>query len=741
MKLYPNCPGLTVFVLFLARVQAAVTNYGEGVGFIGYSIQLYQPTCAFACLFSVTPPLNCPKNQTSSSDFGNLSKGNHSRLEFGPGWEVTTQPSLQCKQNNNFYLQTVAHCIQSRCNHVSLAQLERFWDENVPLSTSWETRQPLTARSSYTRVLTTVRDPPRLPLNHNVLLNYTAMVPDSIFIPIHDALHFRSNNEITHEKYAMIVFLSGVVIPIGISLLRLAPWPAVWVSRINSYIIEPPLIGSKHSRPIWGLGVMPTRGQALFLAYFWLINIFLSAFGYEISSRGNVWYTNQSDELKKYISNRHGVLSFALLPLVILYAGRNNILLWLTNWSRSTFLLLHRWTAVLCVLHAVIHTLIYVHMALENQAGIEYATISLSQPWRWGSVGTVAMGLLLLASIQPLRRKAYELFLASHVILAAISIVGSYRHVTPRYGQAWGFQTWLHMAIAIWGFDRLVRLLRCVRGGFQRAYLTPIDDNYFRVDIPGATASGHVYLCFPTVRLWRIWESHPFSVAGVSYSKKGPGVKFQSTESSEDQGNDTDAGHRSRDNTVSNVTGVVLFIRKQEGMTSLISEKGTGQKGLPAILESSYVPSVTFLQENHITPTNDYPNLICIAGGVGITGVLPALDSFTTLTRPFGRSKLYWGLRAMPLVHAVEEMLGFSGNDSLDRRWGNTDVKISVGLRLDLKTILYTDLRAATGGTVVVVCGSAGMADSVRCIVSSLGRHDGPNGPIVVKLAVESFTW
>jgi hypothetical protein len=33
---------------------------------------------------------------------------------------------------------------------------------------------------------------------------------------------------------------------------------------------------------------------------------------------------------------RTGTLAFALLPVLLLFAGRNNVLLWLTDWSPAT---------------------------------------------------------------------------------------------------------------------------------------------------------------------------------------------------------------------------------------------------------------------------------------------------------------------------------------------------------------------------------------------------------------------
>ncbi|PHH92859.1 hypothetical protein CDD83_4281 [Cordyceps sp. RAO-2017] len=740
---------LSLLSLLPYKVLSGATSYGEDSGLIGYGIQLFQPVCAFACLFSIAPPLNCSReDMTAPAPKDKYTvRVKNGQLPSGEGWHVTPDATPQCKQHDDFYLQTVAFCIQAHCEDVPLMRLEKFWDSNVPWQMFNDKKYQPVPRQTYSQALGAIRDPPRRPVNNTVLLNYTAMVPEETYLRQHDTIYHFVSNELTHERYALVLFLSGVIIPIALSLLRLLPWPTLWVTRFNAYVIQPPLVGTKHSTPLRGLGVMPTRGQAIFLLYLWLINIFLSLVGYDLSCRGSLWSTNQTDEMKKYVSNRHGVLSFAHLPLLALYAGRNNVLLWLTNWSRTTFLLLHRWAAFICIIHAIVHSLIYLQMAIAREGGLDFAKVSLNQCWTWGTVGTVAMSAILLASLQPLRQRMYEVFLISHIALAILTIIGCYYHITPRYGQAWGFQTWLYISIAIWAFDRMVRVMRSVRGGLKRAYLTPIDDEYFRLDIPDISASGHVYLCFPTIKLWRMWESHPFSVAGVTYSK-GPSHEPKCTLKDMDGGVDhlrQTAAAGLNDTSESMVqakdVGLVFFIRKQDGMTALLSKRGSGKNGLPVIVEGSYNPDITLLHGNHLAPTHQFPNLICIAGGVGITGVLPALDAFSSPTHPLCRRKLYWGVRTMPLVHAVEEMLGHSCEDAADRRWGDIDVKISVGARLGLRSLLKADLRSQNGGTVVVVCGSSSMADSVRCIVSGLARHQGENGPVLVKLVVESFAW
>jgi len=180
-----------------------------------------------------------------------------------------------------------------------------------------------------------------------------------------------------------------------------------------------------------------------------------------------------------------------------------------------------------------------------------------------------------------------------------------------------------------------------------------------------------------------------------------------------------------------------VFVRKHAGLTSLLNAKSTSSRGIPVLVEGSYGPGVTFLQEGHNFPTHAFPNVLCIAGGVGITAILPVLDHVSRIGPALGSNRLYWGVRSLPLVHAVERMMGVKSAGAADvRRWGATVVTMAVGDRFNLTDVLESELRCQNGGTTVVVCGPPGMADEVRCIVSGFGRHGA-----LVKLVVESFIW
>ena len=59
----------------------------------------------------------------------------------------------------------------------------------------------------------------------------------------------------------------------------------------------------------------------------------------------------------RYISDRTGIISYANLPLLWMFAGRNNVFLWLTGWSFSSFNIFHRHIARIATIQAVIHSI------------------------------------------------------------------------------------------------------------------------------------------------------------------------------------------------------------------------------------------------------------------------------------------------------------------------------------------------------------------------------------------------
>ncbi|ATY60243.1 ferric-chelate reductase [Cordyceps militaris] len=725
---------LIALVAGLVTGQEGLSNGKTKNGLIGYGIRLYEPACAHACWDTIAYMTNCTTDM-SNSRFLNPDITAADRTTTDKS-EVEENP--YCNAQYEPYLQTLAWCIHQECQEETELDLERFWWDEGPGKDN-------SSVETYSQIWARVKDTPMEPINEHATLNYTATVPSDQWKLNYDNIVSLTRIEITHEKYALILFLSCALIPIGLSLLRFLPWPAAWVARFHAYIIDPPFIGHRQNELIGEVFMMPTRGQAFFIAYMWIINIVLSGTGYWFVP-GSFWYKNDTHQHLTHVANRFGMLSFANIPLLILFAGRNNVLLWLTNWPRTTFLMMHRWIAVICMLEGVLHTFLFFYAYSVSWYAMTMSVLVTKGYWLWGAVGVVGLLVLVVSAVQPVRRRAYELFVVIHIVASILVLAGCYQHVVLRFGRQRGFETWMYVAVSVWGFDRAVRLMRACKRGVKKAYISPVDADYMRVDIPGVSARGHVYLHFPTISKWRVWESHPFSVAGSSCqntNKFGYGLDLDKAiwpPVGDALSTPTHLATASwKPQAIQRKTGVTLFIKKQKGLTAKLGALNTGDEGIPVLMEGSYNEEVSFLQENHLQPTPDYQNIICFAGGVGITGVLPFLDKFGGLTS-HGSKRLFWTVRSMPLVYAVEDMLGaYAGAQGSERRWGDIDVSVSFG-RFSIRSALQEHLDWVTGGSIVVVCGPAGMADQVRMLVTSMAAEpERKNKPL--KLIVESFAW
>ena len=530
---------------------------------------------------------------------------------------------------------------------------------------------------------------------------------------------------ITDATYRLVVLLSGFAVPIGLSLIRFIPFPKRLVTKFNSWIIYPPLWGSRHKQPIlYDVVQVPTRGQALFVGYIIVVNVVLSATGYR-SLQPNAWYPNgKYYEILTYVTNRFGVLSFANIPLIFLYAGRNSVLLWLTDWSHNTFILLHRWIAYIATLQAILHSLVYLR---EYVADHQYSSESKLPYWYWGVIATLAMSIALPASIMPIRKKMYEAFLLGHIALSVLALAGCYLHIVRRFEHQWGYEVFLIAAMAVWGFDRVMRGLRIARNGLCTAQVLPVDDDYLRIDVRGVSAMGHAYLYFPT-RTWKVWENHPFSVASALLPPLGDGIeesrrsdlesneigtleKVASNLNIKDISSNLQDGRSSKtsdDPAQPPVLGLTFFLRTRSGLTSLFPRDGT----LPVLVESSY---------GRHEDLSEYPSLVCIAGGVGVTAVMPYLHLHP------GLKKLYWGVRNDGIIKALGPSLrGIAKH-------------LFVGKRMVLRDVLEEAIcDARPDGVAIVVSGPSGMADEVRVLAGELGRK---KSLVNIKLVEESFSW
>lgn len=270
---------------------------------------------------------------------------------------------------------------------------------------------------------------------------------------------------------------------------------------VRKHITLAPMFKKSHAQSKT-LGVLewmvPTRLESLIIAgYLVLAVVFAAA------------------EIKPYVElgvaravgDRAGVLTVFCIPVMILFAGRNNFLLYATGWTYSRFLIFHRWIA------RIMSLLVLVHIGAKTQglvASGSYRTLIKMPFMFWGVVATVAVFIMLFHSLIVFRKRNYELFVLTHIILAVLFIAGGWIHCKVP-----GFQPFFIAATAIWACDRAVRIFRLMTFGVKEALVEVVADETLKVTIdrprfwkPAPGAHAFIHFLRPTC----FWQSHPFTL-------------------------------------------------------------------------------------------------------------------------------------------------------------------------------------------------------------------------------------
>lgn len=354
----------------------------------------------------------------------------------------------------------------------------------------------------------------------------------------------------------------------------------------------------------------PSRLESTILAGFLSLTIILLAVDYDFPEV-DVLHNKRVVTITHHIANRFGILSILLLPLVILLAGRNNILQWITRWNYGTFMLYHRWIARVCVFLVFIHSVLAVFRASLGNVLDELVGSS----WMiFGYIGTICGLLLCGMGVLRFRRKHYELFYVFHLVLGVLFLACAWVHL-----RRLGYLFFATVAIAIWLVDRAARLTRLVSFGFPTATVTMYAHETLRVEIPKpmfwyAIPGGHSWLTFGH----KFWQLHPFtcyeSVCGRN---------------------------------------LIFLCGIKGGVTNLLAKslslEPRRSRRMKVAVEGPYGESM---------PTKSHSSVVFMAGGNGIPGIFAEVYGKALYSSPVGqRLKLYWSIRLPKLLSwFVEEL-------------------------------------------------------------------------------------
>ncbi|CAI5759174.1 unnamed protein product [Candida verbasci] len=335
------------------------------------------------------------------------------------------------------------------------------------------------------------------------------------FTPYKNAYRMYNNNfNISMDYGAILLGYWGCVLVIAMVFNfknKMFPKLQLCPKFIQKHITIPATFKKyKASQFSFGLGgffdcLIPTRLETISLVVFVLLTGFLSALHIHHVDN-NPQYTTRNAELGHIIADRTGILSCFLIPLIILFGGRNNVLQFVTNWDYATFIMYHRWISRITILLVIVHAITF---SVSDKATGKYKN-RMQKPFMiWGTVACISGGFVLFQAMLFFRRKCYEVFLLIHIVLVVLFVVGGWYHLYDM-----GYQNFMWAAIAIWVFDRVVRILRICSFGVRKATISIVGDETLKVivdkpkywkSIPG----GHAFVHFikPTI----FYQSHPFT--------------------------------------------------------------------------------------------------------------------------------------------------------------------------------------------------------------------------------------
>ncbi|PRT55792.1 Ferric reductase transmembrane component 3 [Wickerhamiella sorbophila] len=311
---------------------------------------------------------------------------------------------------------------------------------------------------------------------------------------------------------------------------------------------------------------------------YFVMNYVMMSVNYRYIEGGE--YASRAQAIGYWLGYRSGIMPMFKLPFLFFFAGRNNFLIWMTGWDYNVFSMWHRWLARFATLDVLIHWAAY-------SVGVATIPGELAEEWGlwyWiaGVIATLVMVIMCIQGSVWLRRIAYEFFLYTHIFWAILFLIFTWYHVVY---VTYPMST-MYASFAVWGFDRLLRLIRMASSGVCTANITIGSDHVMVVDIvdknPVRAYPGcHVFVYFMG---WRhFYQSHPFTAIKTD-------------------------------------TGLRLYIKSWNGMTKRIRKMALDNGGkitMKVIVEGPYGPPMNLKAFNE---------LVCVAGGIGITAIYSHLS-------------------------------------------------------------------------------------------------------------------
>ncbi|GKZ20250.1 hypothetical protein AbraIFM66951_001418 [Aspergillus brasiliensis] len=329
-------------------------------------------------------------------------------------------------------------------------------------------------------------------------------------------------------------------------------------------------------------------------------------------------------------ADRIGVLAFALTPLSILLSSRESLLSLITGIPYHHFNFLHRWLGWVIYIQSAMHTIGWTIMEgkLYQPQPAQWNSF-ITQPYIiWGIVAMILLSFLVFHSTKRgIQLTGYEFFRKAHYVVAMVYVGACWAHWSHLY-------CWMLASLVVWFLDRGIRLVRVfvmhhlnvptttssTIGGLHiphaaiQLHPNPVDGDIIRLDFHHNHDPWHIgqhfFLCFPQLSLWQAHPLTPSSVPDTLPTGQPHTYIIRAR-----KGLTRELAQLAR---ISSQTS-----HPSDGETTTMTSTGPTT---PVILCGPYGQSI---MEESTTLTagrsSSSSNLLCIAGGTGITFVLPPL--------------------------------------------------------------------------------------------------------------------
>ncbi|SJX60428.1 related to Ferric reductase transmembrane component 1 precursor [Sporisorium reilianum f. sp. reilianum] len=333
---------------------------------------------------------------------------------------------------------------------------------------------------------------------------------------------------------------------------------------------------------------------------------------------------------------RAGMIANAMFPWLFAFGLKFNPLALLTGISHEKLQFYHQWTARLILLFAVVHTVPFLWQPVHDGGFSNLkAWYYYDKVWWTGTVALALLAWLVVSSFGYFRRMSYEFFVVQHVLTILLFLVFYFMH-TRDLLHSWA---WLWPTIGVWGFHVLFKFANSLRisrftGVSATVTLVDADERLLKLEVAAPVSwqpGQHFFLRFPGINRSAPYQSHPFTVANLP---------------SPDSHTDSH---------------LVFFFKARDGLTHTIWQQLIRQ---PAVKGKVSTVLTVALDGPYGSPfhTAAYHADLLVAGGVGMTSVLPALMSLCVAARASrGRVTesvaVHWSVATLRVFEAFEASL------------------------------------------------------------------------------------